>query len=82
MEKEILKTWLKGLSKKKVTKDLGIWGGTTPTPKDLKLDIPLDESSLFVYLQSGKYKSWENKEKTVHPSAGPHESVRAFMKTP
>jgi len=79
--KVTLKTKQKDLSKKKVTKDLGIWGGTTPTPKGLTLDVPLDESSLFAFLQSGKYKSWKNQEKAIHPSAGPHESVRAFMKT-
>lgn len=56
-----------------------VWQGTASTPSDTKFDIPLDERTLFTYLQSGAYKSWKNKEKAVHPSAGPHESVRAFI---
>ncbi|SFV70018.1 3-carboxymuconate cyclase-like [hydrothermal vent metagenome] len=55
------------------------WQGATPTPMNSKFDIPLDEESLFAYLQSGAYKSWKNQEKAVHPSAGPHENVRAFI---
>jgi len=56
-----------------------LWQGTAPTPSGTKFDIPLDEKSLFTYLQSGAYKSWKNKEKAVHKSDGPHENVRAFI---
>jgi len=65
--------------KKKVTNETSIWVGTAPTPNDSSLDIPLNEKTLFAFLQAGTYKSWKNKEKAVHPSSGPHESVRAFM---
>jgi len=56
-----------------------LWQGTAPTPSGTKFEVPLDEQALFTYLQNGEYKSWKNKEKAVHPSAGPHESVRAFI---
>jgi 6-phosphogluconolactonase (cycloisomerase 2 family) len=56
-----------------------IWQGTVKTPMDKKFDIPLEEKSLFAYLQSGAYKSWKNKESSIHKSDGPHENVRAFI---
>jgi 6-phosphogluconolactonase (cycloisomerase 2 family) len=56
-----------------------IWQGTVKTPMDKKFDIPLEERALFTYLQSGEYKSWKNKESSIHKSDGPHENVRAFI---
>lgn len=63
--------------------DAGTWDATAPTPEGLTLEIPLGKEQLFAYLQSGKYRSFTNKEKEAHPSLGPHQKlglpVRVFI---
>ncbi|WP_298900580.1 cytochrome P460 family protein [uncultured Psychroserpens sp.] len=54
---------------------VGKWEASAPTPENLTLEIPLGKAQLFAYLKSGKYKSYTNQEKELHPSLGPHQKL-------
>ncbi len=59
----------------KAYSDAGKWDAMAPTPENLTLEIPLDKEALFKYLASGKYRSYKNQEKELHPSLGPHQKL-------
>jgi hypothetical protein len=54
---------------------VGKWEASVPTPENLTLEIPLTKEALFKYLASGKYKTYKNQEKELHPSLGPHQKL-------